>query len=652
MKKTLTQAMLILLAFTFATTLTGQVTIGSDQTPNPGALLDLKMNGTTTKGMKLPIVSLTDPDNLYPMFTAGSSEYTGTNKAAEDVLHTGLTVYNTTACDGQFAKGLYVWTGSGWEQVTDNEVLSAAELYMVDTLHIPSGMDARTSAAQTLNFTWDRGTHAAWSSLTSSIGGGLQFTQAYTHITPTSWTTSPSALSVYPDDMTSALVTIYNPWRTRESKVTFAIYSEECPPVTKELVLNQTNYALWVNGSATPTWIPYLSGTIPVRGNATWQASIVSVSGATITPTLGGSNNTLGGNATDNLTFTPTANTKYSYSYITIADTEITKRFGDITVPVLNCTDEPDMEGWAIRAGFAVADINSIPATGGTYNDGVNPITKANGIQLHKDQDGNIFLSGDFGTAGRWMLNNLAAISFAFPGRTGDDKQVNIPLPTYPSRPANIHAATPMWIYPSPDNFDNATVYNNNPRLGLLYNWAAATNSRGYYDVDGNLLHYSGQANITDGENAATPNIDPQVDKIQGICPNGWHLPSDWEWTQLEIEMDTNTSQYSSLADANASITIAATGYRGSTHGYAMYDLCPAPLHTYYISNAASNIISSTLRPGMNVIYKNGYMQGDFLMTASGEGYSAWYRQISNTGGIQRSDWTRPNSGSVRCKKD
>ena len=49
---------------------------------------------------------------------------------------------------------------------------------------------------------------------------------------------------------------------------------------------------------------------------------------------------------------------------------------------------------------------------------------------------------------------------------------------------------------------------------GALYTWAAAA-----HGGEGSNLNPSG---------------------IQGVCPDGWHLPSDSEWKQLEIFLGMN----------------------------------------------------------------------------------------------------------------
>lgn len=92
-----------------------QVTIGSNQLPNPGALLDLKENSSidanSRRGILLPRVNLKEIDNLYPMFTQGDPLYTD----AEKDLHTGLMVYNLTDDPANgLCPGPYVWEDSKW----------------------------------------------------------------------------------------------------------------------------------------------------------------------------------------------------------------------------------------------------------------------------------------------------------------------------------------------------------------------------------------------------------------------------------------------------------------------------------------------------------------------------------------------------------
>ncbi len=58
----------------------------------------------------------------------------------------------------------------------------------------------------------------------------------------------------------------------------------------------------------------------------------------------------------------------------------------------------------------------------------------------------------------------------------------------------------PYWYYPNNDS-------TNKPTYGLLYNWVSVM-----------------------GKSFSS---DSNPSGVQGICPNGWHVPSDAEWTQL-----------------------------------------------------------------------------------------------------------------------
>jgi len=105
-----------------------QVTIGSDEKPVEGALLQLKNTArkineeaNSTKGLGLPRVNLTSIDNLFPMFAKADgtpNEYYNTKalKDKQDELHTGLILYNTNSCLTNYGKeeGIYVWDGIKW----------------------------------------------------------------------------------------------------------------------------------------------------------------------------------------------------------------------------------------------------------------------------------------------------------------------------------------------------------------------------------------------------------------------------------------------------------------------------------------------------------------------------------------------------------
>lgn len=113
-----------------------QVTIGSGEVPNKGALLELKEhnavnplvnNSTADKGMLYPRVNLTDNNNLFPMFEDdGSGGYkigsTSYSKSEEDKKHIGLIVYNVNA-SSVFHQGLHIWDGKEWRKIDNSPVI-------------------------------------------------------------------------------------------------------------------------------------------------------------------------------------------------------------------------------------------------------------------------------------------------------------------------------------------------------------------------------------------------------------------------------------------------------------------------------------------------------------------------------------------------
>ena len=123
---------LVLLCYSLG--MQAQVTVGTQEVPVEGALLQLKeLDGVTdggknaNKGLNLPRVNLTDVNNLYPMFlsdpsspTSGANAAYGANKATLDKAHAGLMVYNINATD-PFTPGIYIWDGAKWSSISESK---------------------------------------------------------------------------------------------------------------------------------------------------------------------------------------------------------------------------------------------------------------------------------------------------------------------------------------------------------------------------------------------------------------------------------------------------------------------------------------------------------------------------------------------------
>ncbi len=91
----------------------------------------------------------------------------------------------------------------------------------------------------------------------------------------------------------------------------------------------------------------------------------------------------------------------------------------------------------------------------------------------------------------------------------------NLKVTHYPDgTPIPVITSDTTWANLEDNNTDDAYCYYNNDAngeastFGALYTWAAAM-----------------------GDNAVSSNSYPSG--VQGVCPDGWHLPSSSEWTEL-----------------------------------------------------------------------------------------------------------------------
>ena len=138
------------------------------------------------------------------------------------------------------------------------------------------------------------------------------------------------------------------------------------------------------------------------------------------------------------------------------------------------------------------------------------------------DYDGNVYKTVQIGNQ-LWMAENLKTTHF--------DNGESI---THLAKTSDYTAwFKAYWEYPSEQT--NGNTY------GLLYNWKA-------------VMH-----------NASSSNRNPSG--VQGICPNGWHVPSSAEWKQLG---DYVSSQNEYLCGKNqesyAKALAGTTGWECSTN--------------------------------------------------------------------------------------
>jgi uncharacterized protein (TIGR02145 family) len=216
------------------------------------------------------------------------------------------------------------------------------------------------------------------------------------------------------------------------------------------------------------------------------------------------------------------------------------------------------------------------------------------------DIDGNIYNVERIGTQ-LWMKENLKTTHYADGTALVNGMGVGDISGDY---------TTKYWfIYV--DNPANKDTY------GLLYTWAAAMNG------------------------ASSSDANPS--KVQGVCPTGWHLPSDAEWKQLEMHLGMSQVE----ADRK--------GWRGTDEGGKLKETGT----TRWVSpnTGATNESGFSGLPGgyrysAGPVFNIGYF-GYWWSSCQSILTDAFYRDLNyNLTSIYRYDASKDWGFSVRCLRD
>lgn len=267
------------------------------------------------------------------------------------------------------------------------------------------------------------------------------------------------------------------------------------------------------------------------------------------------------------------------------------------------------------------------------------------------DRNGFTYKTAEFGSAGRWMVENLRTIEpptcediYIYEGETSLDKR--------------------QYYYPGGNitsSGESHTPKTWTESQGLLYNWAAATDLKNHSTSD--QMQQSVVISANEVETEFESPIGAENGIIQGICPKGWHLPSDREWNELEKEIANNPSKYSmstSLSPWNDSWATLPLVVRG-THGIAM--ISSGSLIAGYGGGTSKQASDN----GFDVLLV-GTVEGNF---SYGFGAYAYYWTSSSTSfdkavhryvvspdekdsdpGVFRTSLNKYNLLSVRCKQN
>lgn len=260
-------------------------------------------------------------------------------------------------------------------------------------------------------------------------------------------------------------------------------------------------------------------------------------------------------------------------------------------------------------------------------------------------KSGTVYRTAHFGDAGEWMIDNLAETSYEAP-ETGAITASHNP---------SVSLTEKYYYYPTDQasytgvEATDAAFYNlyKDHNIGLLYTWTAATNG------------------VSSDEYASAGKPSKPTVTVQGICPKGWIVPSDYDLGLLEKEMSLNPHKYSSVTSPTVwNETNNATGYwKVSTtsswyggHTTAMKSECGTPGSVTPTNGKSSDVGFDLLLVGF---IRNGQPQeyglGNFIWssTSISSPLTSWYRgyKYNTTTSGRGSAYHRSNLHSVRCKR-
>jgi uncharacterized protein (TIGR02145 family) len=220
-----------------------------------------------------------------------------------------------------------------------------------------------------------------------------------------------------------------------------------------------------------------------------------------------------------------------------------------------------------------------------------------------KDSEGNIYTTKLFGSK-MWMTENLKIGAHTTPNGN--------PLKVCTEAEWTTNAS--FCYATSADNSAAADAGTQETGNGYLYQWNAA--------MDGNTSVGA-----------------------RGICPSGWHIPSDQEWQALEGVMSSGS---------NVPASPTSTGWRfgtdvdGSANGSATSS---EQVGTQMKLASKFNGVMAGLRSTSGVQLNQGTNAN--FWSSSGSGGNAWRRYFSSsTAGVYRNAYDKASGLSVRCIKD
>lgn len=239
----------------------------------------------------------------------------------------------------------------------------------------------------------------------------------------------------------------------------------------------------------------------------------------------------------------------------------------------------------------------AVNSLGTTYGEQISFVADVPCIGIIRDVENNSYNIVRIGNQ-CWMKENLRTTKYA------DGTSI--------SQGSSTSTTTAYWYYPN----DNSS---NKPTYGLLYNWKAVM------------------------RNSSSSSSNPSG--VQGICPTGWHVPSDAEWTQL-TDYVSSQSEYVCGSDNTyiAKALAGTTGWSSSTY-------------TCAVGNTPDNNNATGFSALPAGYYAGSYVTfGNYAHFWSATKYSsdaAYYRGLYDfTAGVGLASSYKYHGYSVRCLRD
>ena len=221
------------------------------------------------------------------------------------------------------------------------------------------------------------------------------------------------------------------------------------------------------------------------------------------------------------------------------------------------------------------------------------------GTSTISDYDGNAYSTVKLGGQ-CWMAENLRTTHYS----DGDPIDLGTTTST----------TIPYRYYPASDSANVGTY-------GYLYNWAAVMNE--------------------------TTSTEANPSGVQGVCPTGWHVPSDAEWTALK-EYVSSQDQYVCYYQNSPNIGKALA----STTGWNSSTSTACGVGTTQSTNNATGF---NARPAGNYYASGGNGFGsyaNFWTTTETSGNAYSYNLSYTSPSLNRSSSGEASGFSVRCVRD